>query len=487
MSSLPVVRWAGRPRQRCTLISAQLCGAVLCIAVVAWLFNRPISALRPLKPVGEYDAQVPVAVVGAGPSGLSSAWMLAHGGRRVVLFEASDRLGGHSKSHGDIDGKNFDLGFIFDNVKTYDAWHGISEHFNHSLISSSLNTSSFYNGKYWDNTDAQRNVGMHGEELEKEIDRFNEFVKQPPTLLRTLTPFGLWSWWNGFSDEFVNGPMKATLTVLFVTKMGLMKQSAQAVLNHFKESGFTHLRHDHPKVHRGSKSSNFVWQAVVQDMLATGQVEIQYNHKISSVERVDEHWTLGFDNGASKSGFSDVILAIPASVSSKVVRGRPLQSLTVSQVEYFDSQVTLHTDANATIWPNFAPASQDVLYFVGDNHMTGYIAKIFGYGEDSTLLTVHDMGDKGCPIDPKKVLWQTVWSHHSFALWELFVALVFVPLFNGNDGLHYAGDWIEGVGHNDAIKSGIGAVCQVGIPRMPINSSATPLYEKLRKIKCSEA
>ncbi|KAJ6430242.1 hypothetical protein OIU84_021617 [Salix udensis] len=52
-----------------------------------------------------------VAVVGAGISGLVSAYVLAKAGVEVVLYEKDDYLGGHAKTV-TFDGVDLDLGFM---------------------------------------------------------------------------------------------------------------------------------------------------------------------------------------------------------------------------------------------------------------------------------------------------------------------------------------------------------------------------------------
>ena len=52
-------------------------------------------------------------------------------------------------------------------------------------------------------------------------------------------------------------------------------------------------------------------------------------------------------------------------------------------------------------------------------------------------------------------------------------------------GLHQAGDWAVGVGHNDAIRAGVWAACQAGLPAEPVRKEAEPLYSKLLSI-CSD-
>mmetsp|Transcript_1480 Transcript_1480/g.4472 ORF Transcript_1480/g.4472 Transcript_1480/m.4472 type:complete len:467 (-) Transcript_1480:21-1421(-) len=435
----------------------------------------------------DYEAQRPVAVVGGGASGLSAAWLLAQGGRNVTIFESNDELGGHSMSWVDTSGgRNLtvDLGFIFNNVApdAYTSYKAVARHFNHSLRTTSLNTSGFFDGEYWDNTAVGRRFDA---ELEQEMDRFMNFVNEPVTILRYLTPFGIWLWYNGFTTRFRRLTMDSTMSVLFVTKMGLWKQSAQAVLNHFSMSGFTHLRFDVPRVQFNPEGSQNMWRKLIADMLGTGRVTIRTRTSVEAVECEDGAWAISLGDGSRPAGFSDVVLAIPADVAMRIVRGRFLQRTVVSQVGYVEAHVTLHTDWNATIYPNFRQASDRVLYFVTDQHMTGTIGRIFEDMGSNLLLTVHGQGQDLLDLDPAKTKWRTTWSHHYFNLWELVVARKFVPLFNGNGGLHYAGDWLYGVGHNDAIKAGTRAACAVGVPRRLAGGPSASLYAELLREVCA--
>jgi len=60
-----------------------------------------------------------IAVVGAGISGLASAYVLAKSGVNVVLYEKDDWLGGHAKTV-NADGVDVDLGFmVFNRVNGF--------------------------------------------------------------------------------------------------------------------------------------------------------------------------------------------------------------------------------------------------------------------------------------------------------------------------------------------------------------------------------
>lgn len=60
-----------------------------------------------------------IAVVGAGISGLVSAYVLAKAGVNVVVYEKEDYLGGHAKTV-NADGVDLDLGFmVFNRVSAH--------------------------------------------------------------------------------------------------------------------------------------------------------------------------------------------------------------------------------------------------------------------------------------------------------------------------------------------------------------------------------
>jgi protoporphyrinogen oxidase len=67
----------------------------------------------------------PYVVIGGGPAGLSAGYLLAKAGRRVIVFEAEDQVGGLAKTVVDPDGYRFDLGghrFFTKSKEVNDLW-----------------------------------------------------------------------------------------------------------------------------------------------------------------------------------------------------------------------------------------------------------------------------------------------------------------------------------------------------------------------------
>ncbi|CAJ1425412.1 unnamed protein product [Effrenium voratum] len=432
-----------------------------------------------------FDASKPVLVVGTGPSGLSAAWMLAKSGRQVLLLEAESEIGGHSKTWVEPTDKgdfHMDIGFIFNNVHYY-KYLNLTSYFGYETKNTALNTSGAFNGRYWDNVHSER--GIYGEDLEREVDRFLELVEEPEDTLRYLTPLAAFLWWHGFSDDFYRLCLTSILQVLFVTKMGAARQSAQATLNYFRQGvGFSHMRYERPLVQNTPKGSQFLWRDVIADANSTGLLDIQLNSKVDRLEWRDG-WDVVLSDGRTISGYDDVILAIPASESAKIVQN-PWKKLVLGQVDYVTTFLTLHTDAESTVAkPHFKPAeNSSVLYYVDDETMTGQIGRIFGDPTSDLLLTVH--ADQHA-IDPAKVKTQYAWSHHFFSLWELAIARRFVPMFDTRDGIYFAGDWVKGVGHNDAIVAGVAAACKAGLSaELSADAPARRLYRNLMLDVCVE-
>jgi protoporphyrinogen oxidase len=74
---------------------------------------------------GDGDESAPHVVIGGGPAGLSAGYLLAKAGRKVIVLEADEQVGGLAKTVVDPDGFRFDLGghrFFTKNQEVNDLW-----------------------------------------------------------------------------------------------------------------------------------------------------------------------------------------------------------------------------------------------------------------------------------------------------------------------------------------------------------------------------
>ena len=71
------------------------------------------------------DGDRPYVVIGGGPAGLSAGYLLAKEGKKVIVFEAEDQVGGIAKTVVDPEGFRFDLGghrFFTKSKEVNDLW-----------------------------------------------------------------------------------------------------------------------------------------------------------------------------------------------------------------------------------------------------------------------------------------------------------------------------------------------------------------------------
>jgi protoporphyrinogen oxidase len=92
----------------------------------------------------------PYVVIGGGPAGLSAGYLLAKAGRKVIVLEAEDQVGGIAKTVVDPDGYRFDLGghrFFTKNKEVDDLWHEIM---GDEFLKRPRMSRIFWRGKYLD-------------------------------------------------------------------------------------------------------------------------------------------------------------------------------------------------------------------------------------------------------------------------------------------------------------------------------------------------
>src|SRR3954451_8782229 len=131
-------------------------GDAVCMAATAEF--PPVRAGR-----FDRDHDRPYVVIGGGPAGLTAGYLLAKAGKKVIVLEADDQVGGIAKTVVDPDGYRFDLGghrFFTKNKEVDDLWHEIM---GDEFLQRPRMSRIFWRGKYLDyplkGTDVIRKLG----------------------------------------------------------------------------------------------------------------------------------------------------------------------------------------------------------------------------------------------------------------------------------------------------------------------------------------
>lgn len=346
--------------------------------------------------------------------------------------------------------------------------------------------------------------------LQAEIDRFQRYVEQPQSMLRMLMPLGLWLKLARFSNTFVESVLRPLLTPLFVTARGCMFQSAQATLDYFRTAspsrgGFLSINLDEYKgnvsrpVYHSVDGAVTLHENILEETRLPG-TKLHLNTAVESVSRarggkwrVRARPTSGLPGGrcvATKNNnteclatgttvdpphgygepideeFDHVIMATSAKIASKILVPSASSSSAgihwvLKNIDYDDFRVTLSVADNVD-----AVRTEKPLYHVYPNgRLAGSIDRILEVGDGAYKLEVEPDSNPERPVEHygSNILATRKWHHHRFSLWELLLTHRVLPRFNHAQGLHIAGDFVRGYGHDDALSSGIMAACKAGV------------------------
>jgi protoporphyrinogen oxidase len=152
--------------------------------------NPPPSATAEFDAVDTPDLELdsggedrPYVVIGGGPAGLTAGYLLAKRGKRVIVLEAEDQVGGIAKTVVDPDGYRFDLGghrFFTKNQEVDDLWHEIM---GDEFLKRPRMSRIFWRGKYLD-------YPLKGTDVIKKLGPVELFLCGVSYLWATVKPKG---------------------------------------------------------------------------------------------------------------------------------------------------------------------------------------------------------------------------------------------------------------------------------------------------------
>ena len=304
-----------------------------------------------------------IAVIGAGISGLSSAWQLSRAGHEVTLYEAGDYFGGHTNTVDiELEGQRFgvDTGFLVFNHRTYP---NLVRLFSELKVHTSASDMSFavkmpiragrgtrmleWAGANLDTVFAQRRnlVDARFLRMLKDILRFNREttqMAQVPGAMEEI-PLGDFLDQRGYSDEFRDWYL--------LPMAGCIWSCPTAQMLAFPLATFVRFCHNHGLIQVNDRPQ---WHTVtggarnyVQKMLAA----IAHKHvstPVSGVTRIDTgaRQQVRVESRLGRELVDHVVLATHSDQTLKLLQdASAAEHKLLSAVAYQPNHAVLHTDA----------------------------------------------------------------------------------------------------------------------------------------------
>ena len=299
-----------------------------------------------------------IAVLGAGISGLGSAYILSKK-HEVDLYEKDNRLGGHARTTivNDED-KTFgvDTGFLVFNHPTYPLLTKLFEQLNVKIENSDMSFAFWdrdnnraYNGSSLKGMFAQKRnfFSITHYKMIKDILTFNETAikdlkENNSNLDKNLGEY-IKNYSNAFKERYLL-PMGAAIWSTPSNEMNLFP--ARTFLTFFKNHGLLGVSSHHQWLTVSNGSINYVNKIKEQ---ISGKIFL--NSDVIKVQREEKGVYLVHENG-TKTFYDKVILAMHAPQALEILENpTPKEIEILSAFKYKENSAVLHNDNNI-LYPN---------------------------------------------------------------------------------------------------------------------------------------
>lgn len=404
-----------------------------------------------------------IAIIGAGVSGLTAAYLLSKK-HQVSVFEKSANIGGHTATVDvEVEGKCYaiDTGFIVFNNKTYPNYLALLDEIGvgkqETEMSFSVHNSDTgleYNGHNLDTLFAQRRNIFKPKFwwLVKEILRFNKLCKQSYQAKNydnslTLGEFLQAHKFGYFFAEHYILPMGAAIWSSSLVQM--QKFQFQFFVQFFHNHGLLNIA-DRPQWYVVPGGSRNYLAPLCQSFVEN----IHVNAAITGVTRKDNAVQLFFADGEMQT-FDDVVLACHSDQALALLDDASTDEQAVlSAIPYSENSVVLHTDKRLLPKREKAWASWNYQLSAQRNRpasVTYNMNILQGLNKEQTFcVTLNQRED----IDPSKILREFTYHHPVFTM-ATIAAQKKRDKICGQQHTHFVGAyWYNGF-HEDGVRSAV--------------------------------
>jgi predicted NAD/FAD-binding protein len=401
-----------------------------------------------------------VAVVGSGIAGLSAAWLLSRS-HEVVLYEADDRLGGHTDTHRvELEGRTLavDTGFIVHNPVHYPL---LTRLFDELGVASQPTTMSFsvqdaatgleYNATSLDTLFCQRR-NLASPRFWGMLRDLARFYRAAPALLDQPGPgpsLGEYLDANGYGAAFRDQHLVPMASALWSSPAaGILEFPAQYLVRFMANHHMLQLAGRPPwrVVVGGSRS-------YVDAMAARWDVRVRLATPVRGVARDAHGVSVRCDAGSER--FDQVVLACHSDQALALLEdAAPAEREVLGAIGYQPNDTVLHTDATLlprrrkawAAWNAYLPADPARACTV-----SYCMNQLQGLAVETPLVVTLNRSEA---IEPAKVLVRRAY-HHPVYTRTAVAAQARRPEIQGVRRTWFAGAYWGWGFHEDGIRSGV--------------------------------
>jgi uncharacterized protein len=401
-----------------------------------------------------------IAVIGAGISGLASAWMLSRK-YAVTLFESQDYLGGHTHTHEvELDGQRHavDSGFIVFNERHYPL---LATLFRQLGVPTQATTMSFsvrsersgleYNATSLDGLFCQRR-NILSRRFWGMLADLRRFYREAPALLADSGP-------GPTLEEYLqrHGYRAAFRDEHLVPMASALWSSPAAAILGLPAQYLVRFMSNHHMLQLGGRPP---WRVVsggsatyVKALRARWRVDERVNSPVLAVRR--NHAGVQVHTHAGVEQFDQVVLAAHADQSlAMLADATDTEREVLGSIPYQLNDTVLHTDASLlpqdrkawAAWNAFVPRSRD------EQCTVSYCMNLL-QGLNSAVPLIVTL-NRTQAIDPDKIL-RRMQYHHPVYSHRSVQAQARRPEIQGRRGTWFAGAYWGWGFHEDGLRSAV--------------------------------
>lgn len=424
-----------------------------------------------------------IALIGAGVSGLTAAYVLHRAGHDVQLLEAAGDAGGHTHTVGvEVAGRAYDVdtGFIVFNDRNYPSFSALLAHLGVAAAPSEMSfavtsadrdfeySSTSLGGLY-----AQRR-NLLSPAFQRMVLDVRRFQREAPALLELAgdgPSLGDYLDANGYSRWFVDRLLVPQASAVWSADPEQMWTfPAKFLLRFFANHGMLGLR-DRPAwsfVRGGSKT-------YVEAIEAALGARVRLGTPVASIARFEDHVTV-VPRGGHPETYDEVVVAAHADQALRMLADPSDDERRIlGAIPYVDNEAVVHTDRS--LLPRRRQAWASWVYHLldeapGRTTVTYHMNRLQAIDCPEELCVTLN---RTAAIDPAKVLRTLSWAHPVFTP-EGVAAQGEHAAVSGVRRTHYCGAYWRWGFHEDGVLSAL-RVCEALGARAPWETEAATLAD----------